>query len=263
MSSGCDQTPPPAKARQRVPGPYGERYYEEGDIFEEGDIMRTRPSVQRGFKWTQCEDMGDYVLRRCAEDEDDYTEDEDTAGNDVVETGAADADMQSTAQNPAAASDRDGETTAAFRGCTRHFNRGDRETIRIFEMTNHSSNEKAYLWINSNGKILYQGLLWTTGWHGRFDEEFDDVHRGMFRLTCSPTGDENNSISITVIPVKQNQYSGLNGIGETVSLRYMRTLGQCSTCGDYYITERAGHDILPHGAAPDPAWQIWPRTGNC
>ena len=148
------------------------------------------------------------------------------------------------------------DAEAVFRRCHRHVNRGDREVIRIFEMKNHNSGERAVLWINGEGKVLYQRCDWTSGWHGRFDENFDDYRRGMMRLSCTETGDEDSCVSITVVPVKPNLYSGLNVLGDTVSLRYMRTMAQCSRCGDYFISERAGNDILPDGSEPDPAWQI-------
>ena len=70
------QTAPPPPPPQRVPGPYGEQHYEEGDIFE--GLEMSLPSVRRGFRWNQGEVMGQWVLTRCAEgEEDDYTDEEE------------------------------------------------------------------------------------------------------------------------------------------------------------------------------------------
>ena len=90
-------------------------------------------------------------------------------------------------------------------------------------------------YVNDMDKIMLQTRSNTHGWHGSWDED-DDLDMITFAFY-----DGNAFISVVLFGIAPNHYTGINGLGEDIEVRYKRTM--IWGPGYFRCIERAGHDF--------------------
>ena len=102
-------------------------------------------------------------------------------------------------------------------------------------MKNRNTGEFTLLWINKDDKIMVQSRSSFSKWHGSWEED-DDLE--VYKCSCNTEGIETYCVSVIILGTKPNHFSGVNGLGEDVEIRYKRKVAMCPRCGKHVSSEQ-------------------------